>query len=107
MLGPPGLFHVLMNLILTIVRIHFDTEPLLPSDTKPSLPSDTKPSLPSDAKPLLLSDTTLLSDIIYWDRKGYTRESPKFYMFDPLLKQSFYARVLMLWYHVLTRRGHI
>ncbi|KAF1808899.1 hypothetical protein P152DRAFT_517097 [Eremomyces bilateralis CBS 781.70] len=99
MLGPSGLFHVLMNLILTIVRIHFDTEPTLPSDTKPSLPTDAKPSVPSDA--------TLLSDIIYWDRKGYTRESPKFYMFDPLLRQSFYARVLMLWYHVLTRRGHI
>ncbi|KAF1811690.1 hypothetical protein P152DRAFT_48720 [Eremomyces bilateralis CBS 781.70] len=71
MLGPCALFHVLQNLVLTIIRTHFEGE----KGT---------------------SDATLLSDILYLGRKGYSRESPKFYLFDPLLKQSFSARILMV-----------
>jgi hypothetical protein len=81
MLTVPGLFHVQMNLLHTIVRTHWK---------------------PQDQ---LFSRATLIHDVDYWNRSGITQENAKFHLVEPLLRQGFAARVLALWYEALHSMG--
>jgi hypothetical protein len=83
MLTVPGLFHVQMNLLHTIVRTHW------------------KP------QGRQFSRATLLHDVNYWNRSGITQENAKFHLVEPLLRQGFAARVLALWYEALHNMGLI
>ena len=83
MLTVPGLFHVQMNLLHTIVRTHWK---------------------PQDQ---LFSQATLLHDVNYWNRSGITQENAKFHLVEPLIRQGFAARVLALWYEAIHSMGLI
>jgi hypothetical protein len=81
MIGPGAFFHVLQSFLLLMVRTHWENP---------------------QGKP---SKATLLHDIGYWNRYGITRDNAKFHLLQPLVMQGFTARVLALWYDVLSSRG--
>lgn len=81
MLTIPGLFHVQMNLLHTIVRTHWK---------------------PQDR---LFSKATLIHDVGYWNRSGISQDNAKFHLVEPLIRQGFAARVLALWYEALRSMG--
>jgi uncharacterized protein DUF6589 len=82
MIGPGAFFHVLQSFLFLMVRTHWENP---------------------QGKP---SKATLLHDIGYWNRYGITRDNAKFHLLQPLVMQGFTARVLALWYDVLSSRGH-
>ena len=70
-----------MNLLYTIVRIHWK---------------------PQDQ---LFSKATLIHDVSYWNRSGISQGNAKFHLVEPLLWQGFAACVLALWYEALRSMG--
>ena len=79
-----GWFHVLQAMVYLIIRTHFESEDA------------------SDG-----AHCTLLHDIKEWGRKGLSRDSAKYYQFEPLIQQGFNSRISALWYESLQARGKL
>jgi hypothetical protein len=81
MLGPPAYFHILQCLTYMIVRTHW--------------------SSPSGCD----YQCNLLHDIGVWNRGGLSRENAKYYILEPLIKQSWTTRIVAIFYDVLGEMG--
>ena len=84
LLGIPSWFHIHMNLLYTIIRTHWSAD---------EHSRETPHSIQSDARA--------------WDRTFGDRANPKYHVLEPLLAQSFTARVLALFYTELESEGLI
>lgn len=82
LLGVPAWFHIQMNLLYTLVKTHF--EPPVSSE---------------------YTHHSLKADIKAWDRTGYDRDNIQYHLMEPLVRQGFTSRVLLLFYTALSRRG--
>ena len=81
LLGPIGWFHVMQSFLNMIVRAHWDT----PLGKAPQ--------------------STLKYDYLLWQRAGISRDNTPFYLVDPLVMQSWTARIVALWYRLLEEEG--
>ena len=78
MLGPPAFWHILQSLTFMIIRTHWDS----PDKT-------------------CKYACNLQYDITNWNRGGISRENAKYHMVEPLIKQSWTARILAMFYEVV------
>jgi uncharacterized protein DUF6589 len=78
MLGSLAFWHILQSLTFMIVRTHWD----------------------SPNKSCKYS-CNLQYDITNWNRGGISRENAKYHMVEPLIKQSWTARILAMFYEVV------
>ena len=83
MLGPPAYFHILQSITYMIVRTHW--------------------SSPAG----LYFKSNLAHDIGVWGRKGITRENVKFHIVEPLIKESWAARIIAFFYDELANRSYL
>lgn len=84
MLGIPAWFHIQMNLLNTIVRTHWS--PVQPGEQ---------------------AHHCLKADITTWNHSCSSRNNVKYHQIEPLVVQSFTARVAALFYAAMRRRGYI
>ncbi len=84
LLGVPAWFHIQMNLLNTIVRTHW-----------------------MSVQPNKEAHHCLKADITTWNRSYSSRDSVKYHQIEPLILQSFTARIAALFYAAMRRKGHI
>lgn len=84
MLGPPAFWHILQSLTFMIIRTHWDS--------------------PDKSCKYACN---LKYDITNWNRGGISRENAKYHIVEPLLKQSWTARILAMFYEVIDGDGYL
>jgi uncharacterized protein DUF6589 len=84
MLGPPAFWHILQSLTFMIVRTHWDS--------------------PDRSCKYACN---LQYDVTNWNRGGISRENAKYHMVEPLVKQSWTARILAMFYEVVDGEGYL
>jgi hypothetical protein len=83
LIGPTALWHTQQSLLHLMVRTHWES--LGTIDSK----------------------ATLRHGIVYWDRRGITRENAKYHLVEPLITQGWKARVLAPFYETLSAHGRL
>ena len=78
LLGPIGWFHVRQNFLTLILRVYWD-----------DMATGRHPA------------GTLKDDYLIWQRAGINRDNAPFYLLEPLVMQSWTARIVSLWYRFL------
>lgn len=81
-LGITAWFHIQMNIMNTLIRTHFSPSP-----------------------GTVGSDHCIQHDMESWGRSHMTRDTPQYHIVEPVLAQSFAARVLALFYTALRDAG--
>jgi hypothetical protein len=84
MVGPPAYFHILQALTYMIMRTHF--------------------SGPAGARDPVHN---LFHDISLWNRVGINQDNAKYHLMEPLIRASWNARILALFYGELAERGYL
>jgi hypothetical protein len=84
MLGPPAFWHILQSLTFMIIRTHWDS--------------------PNKGCKYACN---LQHDITNWNLGGVSRENAKYHIVEPLLKQSWTARILAMFYEVVDGEGYL
>ena len=84
MLGPIAYWHILQSLTFMIIRTHWDS--------------------PDKGCKYACN---LQNDITNWNLGGISRENAKYHIVEPLLKQSWTARILAMFYEVIVGEDYL